>query len=369
MSAAIDLPAREDLFLDDDAARLAAVRRRDRAADGRFLYAVLTTGVYCRPSCAARPARTENIRFFADCAAAEAAGYRACKRCRPDGAAPDARQAEAVARACRMIEEAEDAPDLAALAEAAGLSRFHFHRLFKQVTGVTPRAYAAARRAERVRRELGTAGTVTEALYGAGYGSNGRFYEEAAGILGMRPGEWRDGGRDAEIRFALGQCSLGAILVAATAKGICAIELGDDPQGLLDGLQARFPKARLVGGDAAFESLVARAVGLVERPQAPEATAALPLDLRGTAFQRRVWQALREIPPGRTATYAEIAALLGEPRSARAVARACATNTVAVAIPCHRVVRTGGALSGYRWGVERKRALLAREAVGAGAGA
>jgi AraC family transcriptional regulator of adaptative response/methylated-DNA-[protein]-cysteine methyltransferase len=346
----------------DDAARLAAVRRRDRAADGHFVYAVLTTGVYCRPSCAARPARTENIVFFPSCAAAERAGYRACRRCRPQGRDQAARRAELVARACRMIEAAEEAPSLDALAVAAGLSRFHFHRLFREVTGVTPRDYAAACRAVRLRRTLGEAPSVTEALHGAGYGSNGRFYEAAPAILGMRPREWRDGGRGAEIRFALGQSSLGAVLVAATDRGVCAIELGDDPQALLDAFQDRFPKARLVGGDAAFEALVARAVGLVEAPrrEAPD----LPLDLRGTAFQQRVWKALREIPPGRTASYAEIAARIGRHGAARAVARACAANRVAVAIPCHRVVRIGGALSGYRWGVARKRALLEREAEG-----
>ncbi len=344
----------------DDAARLAAVRRRDRAADGRFVYAVLTTGVYCRPSCAARPARTENIRFHATPAEAAAAGYRACKRCRPDGPSRAEQQAAAIAAACRAIEAAEETPDLAALAAAAGLSRFHFHRLFKAMTGVTPRDYAAAQRAARVRQALGSAGTVTAALYDAGYGSNGRFYAEAPGILGMPPGAWRDGGRDAEIRFALGQCSLGAVLVAATDRGVVAIDLGDAPEALLVALQARFPKARLIGGDAAFEALVAQVVGLVERPG--EAAAPLPLDLRGTAFQRRVWQALREIPPGATATYAEVAARIGQPRAARAVARACAGNVLAVAIPCHRVVRTGGEVSGYRWGVARKRALLAREA-------
>ena len=359
MSAAIEIAA--DPF-PNDAARLAAVRRRDRAADGRFVYAVLTTGVYCRPSCPARPARVENIRFHPTCEAAEAAGYRPCKRCKPNGADLVARHAAAVTRACRLIEEAEEMPSLAALAETAGLSRFHFHRVFKEITGVTPRDYAAARRAARVKQELTGAGTVTEALYGAGYGSNSRFYENATAILGMRPREWRDGGRDAEIRFALGQCSLGAVLVAATAKGVCAIQLGDDPQALLDALQDRFPKARLVGGDAAFEALVAQVVGMMEQPgrAAPD----LPLDMRGTAFQQRVWKALREIPPGSTATYAEIAARIGQPRAVRAVARACATNEIAVAIPCHRVVRTGGALSGYRWGVERKRALLRRETEG-----
>lgn len=343
----------------DDAAKLRAVRARDRAADGRFVYSVLTTGVYCRPSCAARPARAENIGFHGTPDDAERAGYRACKRCNPRGQDAAARNAAAVAKACRAIEEAEEMPSLAALADGAGLSPFHFHRVFKEATGVTPRAYAAARRAERVRAGLAEAGSVTEALYGAGYGSSSRFYERSDAILGMRPGEWRDGGRDAEIRFAVGECSLGSVLVAATPRGICAITFGGDPAALVDDLQERFPKARLIGADAAFEALVARVVGLVEQPSAG---ADLPLDVRGTAFQQRVWAALREIPAGTTATYSEVAERIGQPRAVRAVASACANNAIAVAIPCHRVVRIGGGLAGYRWGVERKRALLEREA-------
>jgi AraC family transcriptional regulator of adaptative response/methylated-DNA-[protein]-cysteine methyltransferase len=345
---------------DAEAERWDAVRRRDRAMDGRFVYAVATTGVYCRPSCAARPARRENVSFFADGAAATRAGYRACKRCRPDGPGRAEEQAAAIARACRLIDAAEAPPPLAELAAAVGLSRFHFHRLFRETTGLTPRGYAAARRAERLREGLAAAGTVTEALYEAGFGSNGRFYEAAPAMLGMPPTAWRDGGRDAEIRFALGSCALGAVLVAATAKGVCAISLGEDPAALLDEFQARFPKARLIGGDPEFESLVARAVALVEAPGA--GGEALPLDIRGTAFQQRVWQALREIPPGTTTTYTELARRIGLPRSVRAVARACASNAIAVAIPCHRVVRQDGGLAGYRWGLARKQALLAREA-------
>lgn len=345
---------------DAEAERWDAVRRRDRAMDGRFVYAVATTGVYCRPSCAARPARRENVSFFADPAAAARAGYRPCKRCRPDGPGRAEEQAAAIARACRLIEAAEAPPPLAELAEAVGLSRFHFHRLFKEATGLTPRGYAAARRAARLRDGLGAAGSVTEALYEAGFGSNGRFYEAAPAILGMRPTDWRDGGRDAEIRFALGQCALGAVLVAATAKGVCAISLGEDPAALLDEFQARFPKARLIGGDPEFEALVARAVALVEAPGA--GGEALPLDIRGTAFQQRVWQALREIPAGTTTTYTELARRLGLPQAVRAVARACASNAIAVAIPCHRVVRQDGGLAGYRWGLARKQALIAREA-------
>ncbi|KMO30183.1 6-O-methylguanine DNA methyltransferase [Methylobacterium aquaticum] len=342
----------------DAAACLSAIARRDRAADGRFVYAVCTTGVYCRPSCAARPARPENVSIHPTCAAAEAAGFRACRRCRPNEASGPERQAEAVARACRLIEAAETPPALADLAAAAGSSPSHFHRVFKQVTGVTPRAYAAARQAARAAEGLRQAATVTEAIYDAGYGAASRFYAAAPGRLGMTPTAYRRGGEGAAIRFAVGPCSLGHVLVAATDRGVCAILLGDEPDALLRDLQDRFPKAALTGGDRDFEALVAQVVGLVE---APGTAATLPLDIGGTAFQQRVWQALRAIPPGRTATYAEIAQAIGAPSAARAVALACGANRLAVAIPCHRVVRQDGSLSGYRWGVARKRTLLARE--------
>jgi AraC family transcriptional regulator of adaptative response/methylated-DNA-[protein]-cysteine methyltransferase len=239
------------------------------------------------------------------------------------------------------------------------MSRFHFHRVFRTVTGLTPRAYAAAHRARRVREELTRSDTVTEAIYGAGFNSNGRFYATATEVLGMTPTHFRAGGSGASIRFAVGQCSLGEILVAATDKGVCAILLGNDPAALVRDLQDRFPNAELIGGDRDFEALVARVVGFVE---APALGLDLPLDVRGTAFQQRVWQALREIPAGSTTSYTELAARIGAPTAVRAVAHACASNAIAVAIPCHRVVRSDGGLSGYRWGVERKRALLAREA-------
>jgi len=342
-----------------DEERWEAVKRRDRAADGAFVFAVRTTGVYCRPSCAARLARRENVSFHATCADAERAGFRPCKRCRPRDADAAERQAAAVARACRMIEDEDETPSLEALAKAAGLSRFHFHRVFKAVTGVTPKAYAEAHRGRRVRAELTRRRTVTEAIYGAGFNSNGRFYAAASGLLGMTPTAFRAGGNGTEIRFALGECSLGSVLVAATDRGVCAIEFGDDPDALLRDLQDRFPNARLIGGDRGFEALVARIVGFVERPSE---RLDLPLDIRGTAFQQRVWQALREIPPGTTASYAEIAERIGRPKAVRAVAQACASNAIAVAIPCHRVVRRDGAAAGYRWGVERKTTLLAREA-------
>ena len=342
----------------DDEERYAAVRRRDRSQDGAFVFGVRTTGVYCRPSCPARPARRENISFHLSCDAAERAGFRPCKRCRPDAASQEARQAETVRRACRLIDAAEDMPALAEIARAVGVSPYHFHRLFKQATGVTPKAYAAARRAARLQDGLGTASSVTHAIYDAGFNAPSRFYEGASGRLGMTPGAWRKGGAGAAIRFAVGQCSLGAILVAATEAGICAISFGDDPDALVRGLQDRFPGADLLGGDPAFEETVARVVGLVEAPGQPFD---LPLDIRGTAFQQRVWQALRALPAGATASYRDIAAAVGAPAAVRAVARACAANTLAVAIPCHRVVRSDGALSGYRWGVERKAALLRRE--------
>ena len=336
-----------------------AVRRRDKAFDGKFFFSVRTTGIYCRPSCASRAAKRENVSFHATAEAAERAGFRACKRCKPDRLGAADPKVEAVRRACERIAAAEEAPKLADLAARAGMSPFHFHRLFKRVAGVTPRAYAAQIKARRAADGLRTAETITEAIYDAGFNSSSRFYESSAARLGMTPTAVRRGGKGAAIRFAIGQASLGAVLVAATDKGVCAIMLGDDPGGLARELEDRFPHAELVGGDPAFERMVAEVVGLVE---APGQGLDLPLDIRGTAFQERVWQALRAIPPGRTATYAEIAKAVGQPKAVRAVAQACAANPLAVAIPCHRVVRADGEISGYRWGVERKRELLDREA-------
>jgi AraC family transcriptional regulator of adaptative response/methylated-DNA-[protein]-cysteine methyltransferase len=341
-----------------DAERWAAVQRRDRDADGVFYYSVRTTGVYCRPSCAARPALRKNVAFHASCAAAEQAGFRPCLRCKPDAPPLAERHALVVAQACRLIDQAEDQPDLDSLAQACGMSRFHFHRIFKAHTGITPKAYAAAQRARRMQQGLGQASTVTEAIYAAGFNSSGRFYASSGQMLGMTPKKFRAGGSGASIRFAIGACSLGAILVAATDKGICAILMGDDPELLARDLQDRFPNAELRGAEADFEQTIAQVVGLVE---APGIGLDLPLDVRGTAFQQRVWQALREIPCGQTVSYAELAARIGLAGGARAIAGACAANPVAVAIPCHRVVRNDGSISGYRWGVERKQALLERE--------
>lgn len=339
-------------------ARWASVVSRDSSADGQFFFSVETTGVYCRPSCSARRANPKNVRFHRSAADAEAAGFRPCKKCQPDQPSQAERYAAMVTAACRSIEATEEQPTLAALAAAAGLSRYHFHRVFRAITGVTPKGYGAAHRAQRVRDQLAVTATVTEAIYGAGFNSSSRFYEKSQDMLGMTPTAWRAGGVAATIRFAIGVCSLGSILVARSARGICAILLGDDPDALLRELQNRFPKANLIGGDSAFEELVAYVVGFVE---APHLGLDLPLDVRGTAFQQRVWQALLAIPAGSTASYTEIARKIGAPRAVRAVAAACAANPLAVAIPCHRVVRSDGALAGYRWGVERKRALLERE--------
>ena len=357
LSSATQANERPVGFLSNDA-RWEAVRRRDPAADGAFYYSVRTTGVYCRPSCAARLARRENVDFHLTREDAERAGFRPCKRCRPNEAGLAERHAAAVAKACSLIDAADEMPSLDALADAVGLSRYHFHRVFRAVTGVTPKAYADARRGERVRQELARSETVTQAIYGAGFNSNGRFYAASDNLLGMTPTEYRAGGNGNVIRFAVGECSLGSILVAATDKGVCAIEFGDDPDALVHALQDRFPKAQLVGGDHTFEQLVAKVVGFIE---APARGLDLPLDIRGTAFQKRVWNAIRDIPAGATASYAELARRIGRPSASRAVAQACASNTLAVAIPCHRVVRRDGGLSGYRWGVERKEALLTRE--------
>ena len=343
--------------LDDP--RWQAVVARDVKSDGQFFYSVRTTGVYCRPSCAARIPRPEHVAFHATAADAQHAGFRPCLRCKPDEPSLAARHAALVAQVCRTLESSEQMPTLAELAQRAQLSTFHLHRVFKAVTGLTPKAYAGARRAKRIREELAHANSVTDAIYSAGYNSGGRFYAEANDVLGMTPTRYRTGGVDTEIRFAIGQCSLGAILVARSDRGVCAISMGDDPNTLARDLQDRFPHANLVGGDAQFEQWVARVIGFVETPRLG---LDLPLDVRGTAFQQRVWQALRAIPLGTTASYSDIAHRIGAPGATRAVAQACAANELAVAIPCHRVVRSDGSLSGYRWGVERKRALLAREA-------
>ena len=338
--------------------RWASVVARDKSADGTFWYSVATTGIYCRPSCPSRQANPKNVKLYESIDVAEAAGFRPCRRCNPGGMSIEDANNAIVVKACRLIDEASEPLSLTQLAESVELSSQYFHRLFKKITGLTPKAYATAGRATRLREGLAKAPTITKAFHEAGFGSNGRFYEASAGVLGMTPSHYKAGGSHEVLTFAVGQCTLGAILVASSANGVAAILLGDDPEELVRDLEARFPKATLVGADSAYEGLVAQVVGLVE---APARGLALPLDVRGTAFQHRVWMALREIPAGQTASYATIAEKIGSPRAVRAVAGACAANALAVAIPCHRVVRQDGHLSGYRWGVERKRELLARE--------
>ena len=363
MSAAIQLAAP----FCTEAARWEALRRRDPAADGHFLYSVRSTGVYCRPSCAARPPRPANVAFHPSRAEAERAGFRPCKRCRPDLPPRAERDAHSVAQACRQIETAAEAPSLAELAAAAGCSRFHFHRLFRRVAGVTPKAYAAAHRQVRVQTGLAGGADVTTALYDAGFSSAGRFYGAADAMLGMTPTAYRAGGAGETIRHAAGACSLGFVLVAVSGRGVCAVLLGDGAAPLGAELAARFPRAT-TQADPTLAGLLAEVVRAVDSPgDAPSLS--LPLDVRGTAFQRRVWQALQAIPPGQTASYAAVAAAVGAPRASRAVAAACAANRLAVVVPCHRVVASSGGLAGYRWGVERKRRLLAEEATSRAPGA
>jgi AraC family transcriptional regulator, regulatory protein of adaptative response / methylated-DNA-[protein]-cysteine methyltransferase len=335
------------------------VQARDKAADGAFHYSVASTGVYCKPSCASRVAGRENVAFHKSCKAAEKAGFRPCKRCKPNQPNLAETHANIVAECCRMIEANEQTINLETLANKVGLSPHHFHRIFKAVTGLTPKAYSDAHRAQKVRTELTKKTTVTDAIFEAGYNSNSRFYEKSSQLLGMTPSDFKAGGSNATIRFALSECSLGAILVASSALGVCAISLGDNPEKLLQDLQNTFPKATIIGADRDYETLVAKVVGFIETPAIG---LDLPLDISGTAFQQRVWQALRAIPAGEKISYAKLAEKIGQPKAARAVASACAANKIAMAIPCHRVVSNDGSISGYRWGVARKANLLKKEA-------
>lgn len=339
--------------------RWVSIVARDKEFDGKFFYSVKTTGVYCRPSCGARLARPENVNFYTTTEAAQKAGFRACKRCKPAGLSLTEANTAKIEKVCRLIERSAEIPPLEKLAKYAGMSVFHLHRTFKAVTGLTPSGYGAAQRTKRVRKTLGRSQSVTDAIYDAGFNSNSRFYERANEALGMTPTSFRDGGANTIIHFALAECSLGSILVAKSARGVCAVMMGDDPLQLARDLQDQFPKADLVGDESGYEDLVAKVIGLIERPGVG---LYLPLDIRGTAFQQRVWKALQQIPVGTTAGYSDIAKVIGMPKATRAVAQACGANALAVAIPCHRVIRNDGALSGYRWGVERKRALLDREA-------
>ena len=336
----------------------AALQRRDASVDGQFLYGVRTTGVYCRPGCASRLPLRKNTMFFDTSAEAEAAGLRPCKRCRPTDGSPASWHLAAIERACALLRTSETLPSLGELADAAGISRFHFHRVFKQITGATPRDYARTHRLGRLGEKLDSGQPVTEAIYASGFGSSSRAYEAAPAGLGMTPGARRRGGNGETIRFVTVDTPLGWALVAATGRGICMTALADDRDSLAAALRQRFPAAAVIAEDAGLKDWADRIVGFIT---APDQNLDLPLDIQGTAFQARVWRALQKIPLGKTASYAEIAAALGQPKAVRAVAQACASNKLALLVPCHRVIRSDGDLGGYRWGLERKRALHARE--------
>lgn len=331
---------------------------RNADKDGNFVYSVETTEVYCRPSCGGRTPAPENVRFFDNNAEAEAAGYRPCLRCRPDLPPQGERHAAMIADLCRRMESAETPPGLKELAEMAGMSMFHIHRIFKAVTGVTPKAYMSEVQNRRMRDNLAMERSITAAIYNSGYGSSSRFYEHSNRRLGMTPKSFRRGGADASIVFSVTTCWLGFVLVAASEKGVCAITMGEKSEPLVKELYAMFPDAELISGDEKFDAMIAKVVSFIEQPGAG---LDLPLDVRGTAFQHRVWKALLDIPSGMTVSYAELAKRIGRPKAIRAVTQACDANKLAVAIPCHRVVRSDGELSGYRWELKRKKALIKKE--------
>jgi AraC family transcriptional regulator of adaptative response/methylated-DNA-[protein]-cysteine methyltransferase len=346
-----------DPFATDDA-RYEAIRARDPRAEGRFYYSVATTGVYCRPTCAARPALRENVAFHASPDEAERAGFRPCKRCRPREASQRERHAQLVEAARALLDAAEEPVRLGELAARAGLSPYHFHRVFKRHVGMTPQEYASAGRLQRFGEAVREGASVTTAIHEAGYSSSSRFYEASSGALGMAPAKLRQGGDGLAMRVALRSSSLGPVLIAATERGVCAICFADEQAALEPELRARFPRARLQPSDPALDRLATQVVRLID---GAGIGADLPLDLVGTAFQQRVWRALRAIPAGTTTTYGALAKTIGAPRAVRAVGTACGANPVAVVVPCHRVVRGDGALGGYRWGLRRKKTLLARE--------
>lgn len=339
----------------DDEARWRIALAKDRRFDGTFVTGVHSTGIYCRPSCPARPPRRENVSFYATPADAEAAGLRACLRCRPDDVS---REEAAVAQAITMLRDAEETVSLEPLAAAAGYSPAHFQRLFKRAVGLSPAAFARALRMERAQDALSAGGRVTDAVYDAGFGAPSRFYEASEGRLGMSPSAWRDGGRGVTIHWSVVPTSLGAMLVAATGKGVCRLSFNETDTDLAN----RFPHAELIEGGEEFAALFAEVVTAVEKPGDSHH---IPLDVQGTAFQEAVWQELRRIPPGETRSYAEIAAAIGKPGAVRAVGSANGANNVAVLIPCHRVIRADRSIGGYAYGEEIKRKLLAAEAVSA----
>lgn len=346
------------IMIDTDERRWQAVCERDARADGQFVFAVLTTGVCCRPTCRSRRALRENVRFYPDVATAQAEGFRPCKRCQPEKSDPQQQKVEKVAAACRLLEQ-ETPMTLEALARQAALSPFHFHRLFKSVTGMTPKAWQQAWRARRLREALGQGAKITDAALSAGFPDNSSYYQQADAALGMTARQFRRGGEDLDITWVCGDGPLGRCLVAESERGVCAMLPGESDALLCAELASLFPNARLHPGDEAFRQRVAQVFSHLDDHRQPFS---LPLDLRGTAFQLQVWQALRQIPAGETRSYRQVAQSIGRPRAVRAVASACAANKLALVIPCHRVVREDGALSGYRWGTARKALLLAREA-------
>lgn len=340
-----------------DEQRWQAVLARNAQADGQFVFAVLTTGIFCRPSCTARHALRQNVRFYPDAQSAQDAGFRPCKRCQPDKTHPQQQRLDKVTKACRLLEQ--DTPiTLEQLAAEVALSPYHFHRLFKSVTGMTPKAWQLAFRARRLRNTLAVSETVTDAVLAVGFPDSSSYYRQADASLGMTAQQFRRGGDAAGVWYTFSDCALGRCLVAESERGICAILLADSDEQLLAQLQAIFPRAQRAQANAAFSSRVAQVIKRLDNADAPFT---LPLDLRGTAFQLQVWQALREIPTGETVSYQELAKKLGKPNAVRAVASACGANKLAIVIPCHRVVRSDGALSGYRWGMARKAQLLQRE--------
>ncbi|PLY45064.1 bifunctional DNA-binding transcriptional regulator/O6-methylguanine-DNA methyltransferase Ada [Lelliottia sp. F153] len=348
----------KNVILNTDEERWLAVLARDSSADNQFVFAVQTTGIFCRPSCRARHALRKNVRFFPDARHAEQAGFRPCKRCAPDKADPQAAKMAKIEQACRLLEE-DSALTLTALAEAVAMSPFHFHRLFKTHTGMTPKSWQQAARARRLRAALTQGDTITDSVLAAGFPDSSSYYRKADDVLGMTAKQYRNGGNDVTVRYAISDCDLGRCLVAESERGICAILLGDNDDALAEEIHTLFPHAQQETPEGTFAGRLHQVITSLDN----SGTAlALPLDIRGTAFQQQVWQALRAIPCGETASYQQVASAIGKPNAVRAVASACAANKLAIVIPCHRVVRNDGALSGYRWGTARKAQLLQREA-------
>lgn len=352
-----DLKMTSALFNTDDA-RWKAINENNSNADGAFYYAVITTGIYCRPSCRSKLPNRDNVEYFKTCGDAEAAGYRACKRCKPRAMSKAEETEQKIIHACRIIEESETSIKLDALATQVNLSPYHFHRLFKKIVGITPKQYASRQKSRRFQTNLKTSPSITDAIYSSGYSSSGSAYDKKRDQLAMKPKVYRKGAEGVTITYGLSQCFLGWVIVAATDRGICAIEFADDPETLPEQVQARFPKAQLNKADRGFKKLIKEVVDFIE---SPKDTFQVPLDIQGTAFQQKVWEVLRQIQPGETTSYTDVAERIGKPNAVRAVASACAANKLAVVIPCHRVVSKSGKTGGYRWGPDRKQRLLKSE--------